>query len=87
MRSGPHLRPSFWFRQVHWQVLIRHLSLIHGSGHPLLQWSCSRERGVAPENPPFQAANGETRLQTNDSSWGLLSSDLTHCLASLTASP
>lgn len=46
-------------------VNIRHLSLIKGSGQLLWQWTCSRVRGVAPEDLPFQPANGETRLLTN----------------------
>lgn len=107
-------------------VTIRHLSLIDGSGESLWQWTWSRDRGVAPKNLPFQAANGETRLLTKggdkapgvsvlceghdpalllrlpgeavrginsgsrltiEASWDLLSSDLSHLLASLPASP
>ena len=107
-------------------VTIQQLSLIDGSGQPLWQWMWSRDSGVAPENLPFQAANGETRLLTKggeeapgvsvlceghdpalllglpgealrginsgsrltiEASWELLSSDLSHLLASLPASP
>lgn len=107
-------------------VIIRHLSLIDGYGQPLWHWTWSRDRGVAPENLPFEAANEKTHLLTKggeeapgvsvlceghdpalllrlpaealrginsgsrltiEASWELLSSDLSHLLASLPASP